>query len=73
MLGFLVWVEMPEYVDSLRLYEQAMEKGITLAPGPISSAKRKYRNYMRLNAARWDGRIEWAVAELGQLACKMKD
>lgn len=66
--GFVVWVEMPEGVDSLRLYKLALAEGITFAPGPIFSAKGGYRNYMRLNAERWSDRIEGAIATLGRLA-----
>ena len=66
--GFVLWVEMPEYVDSLKLYEDALAAGITIAPGPIFTAKQKYRNCVRLNAALWSPRIEEALATLGRLA-----
>ncbi len=66
----MLWVEFPEYVDSLKLYERALEAGITIAPGPIFSAKQKYRNCIRLNAGYWSDAIERAVATLGQLAAR---
>lgn len=66
--GFVVWVEMPEHVDSVELYKRALAEGITFAPGPIFSAKGEYRNYLRLNAERWSERIERAIATLGRLA-----
>jgi len=66
--GFIVWVELPEGADSLRLYQQALDQGIIVAPGPIFSAKGAYRNYLRLNAAAWSPQIEAAIATLGQLA-----
>jgi DNA-binding transcriptional MocR family regulator len=71
--GFVLWVEMPEYVDSIKLYEQALKAGITIAPGLIFSASRKYGNFIRLNAAYWSERIEGALATVGELAAKMRN
>ena len=70
--GFVLWVEMPEYVDSIRLYEQALEAGITIAPGSIFSASQKYRNFIRLNAAYWSEKIEAALVIVGKLAARME-
>jgi DNA-binding transcriptional MocR family regulator len=64
-------VELPGYVDSLRLYERALKGGITIAPGPIFSVRKGYRNYIRLNAAFWSEKIEKALATLGTLAESM--
>jgi DNA-binding transcriptional MocR family regulator len=66
--GFVLWVEMPESVDSIKLYELALRAGITIAPGRIFSAAGKYSNCLRLNAAFWSRRIADAVAEIGGLA-----
>ena len=65
--SFSLWIEMPEQVDSLRLYSKAVQKGITVAPGPIFSASGKYGNCLRLNAGFWSQRIEHAVVTLGRL------
>lgn len=66
--SFVLWVEMPEEVDSLLLYEAALREGISIAPGPIFTAGDKFRNCIRLNAAFWDARIIRAVETLGSLA-----
>lgn len=66
--GFVLWVEMPEKVDSIKLYEDALHCGITVAPGKIFSACGKYGNYLRLNAAYWSKRIEQAISTVGGLA-----
>ncbi|MDD3295616.1 MAG: PLP-dependent aminotransferase family protein, partial [Geobacteraceae bacterium] len=65
---FVLWVEMPEKVDSIKLYEMALRAGITIAPGRIFSATGKYSNCLRLNAAYWSRGIFDAVAVLGGLA-----
>jgi DNA-binding transcriptional MocR family regulator len=70
--GFVLWVELPGYVDALELYEMARQSGITFAPGPIFSAKQRYRNFIRLNAANWSEETEIALIRLGQMAAGMK-
>jgi DNA-binding transcriptional MocR family regulator len=70
--GFVIWIEFPEGVDAELLYAQALAHGISIAPGTIFSAARKYRNFIRLNCAvPWDARVERAIARLGQLALAM--
>jgi DNA-binding transcriptional MocR family regulator len=69
--GFVLWVELPEKVDSIRLYELALKAGITIAPGLIFSASRKYRNFIRLNAAYWSDRIGRALATVGAIAADL--
>ncbi len=66
--GFNLWVEMTSGVDAMQLYKDARKHNIGIAPGPIFSLERKYQNFIRLNAARWDKDIESAIATLGQLA-----
>jgi DNA-binding transcriptional MocR family regulator len=69
--GYVLWVELPKSVDSLRLYESALKAKITIAPGPIFSVRNGYRNYIRLHAASWSDEIEKALATLGSLAENM--
>lgn len=69
--GFVLWVEMPERIDSIKLYELALRAGITIAPGQIFSAAMKYPNFIRLNSAYWSKEIEDAIAVIGSLAAGM--
>ena len=67
--GFVLWVEMPEEVDAFRLYEEALRKGISIAPGTIfTTTGDKFSNCIRLNAAFWSERIEQALETLGGMA-----
>ena len=59
--GYVLWVRLPEAVDSLELYRQALSLNITLAPGYLFSPSTRYRNYIRLNAAMLSDETEWAV------------
>jgi DNA-binding transcriptional MocR family regulator len=66
--GFLLWVELPGEVDALRLFDEALDEGISITPGPAFSARLRFRNCIRLNCAHpWSERIEWALAVLGRL------
>lgn len=65
--GYVLWVQLPEKVDSLLLYKQALSAGITIAPGLIFSATDQYRNFIRLNAASWNFQAAQAVQRLGEL------
>jgi DNA-binding transcriptional MocR family regulator len=69
--GFVLWVELPKRVDSIELYRKALEKRISIAPGPIFSAKQKYQNFIRLSCGQpWSERLEQAIITLGRLAGK---
>jgi DNA-binding transcriptional MocR family regulator len=65
--GFVVWVQLPETVDSLALYRLALKEGIAITPGDLFSATNRYRNFIRLNAANWSEKTERGVKRLGEL------
>src|SRR5918992_1835864 len=67
--AYIVWVEMPKGCDTVRLFEKLLERGITIAPGPMFSASQRYRNCMRLSIGQpWSERQERALREVGRLA-----
>lgn len=66
--GYALWVELPREVDALRLYAQAVKAGITFSPGPLFSARGRYRNCLRINSACWCPESERAIATLGRIA-----
>jgi DNA-binding transcriptional MocR family regulator len=67
--GFILWVEMPKGCDSVALFEKLLERGISIAPGPMFSASRRYRNCMRLSIGQlWSEKTAAALAEVGRLA-----
>ncbi len=66
--GYFLWFEFPEQVDSLQLFQLALAQGISLAPGPIFSATRRFRNCARLNHGHpWDTQSEQAMELLGRI------
>jgi len=66
--GFILWIEMPEGIDAIQLYHRALERGISIVPGPLFSLSDKYGHHIRLSAAQWDERIEQGIKILGALA-----
>ncbi|WP_428827371.1 PLP-dependent aminotransferase family protein [Azonexus sp. IMCC34842] len=66
--GYFLWLELPPQVDTLLLHQQALSRGISIAPGPIFSAKREFSHYLRLNFGHPESPSQQeAMASLGQL------
>jgi DNA-binding transcriptional MocR family regulator len=67
--GYMLWVEMPESIDTLRLHRLALTEGISIAPGPLFSVRGKYKNFVRLNYGHFDAKSTVnAVRTLGRLS-----
>jgi len=67
--GYFLWLELPEGSDALRLHREAAARGISLAPGPMFSAQRRFGHCIRLNCGHpWSAEIEGAVRLLGRMA-----
>ena len=71
--GFVLWVELPDHIDSFDLSQRALQDGISIAPGPIFSATGKYRNFIRLNSASWSYETDRAMERLGTLVAEQGD
>jgi DNA-binding transcriptional MocR family regulator len=66
--GYFLWIELPEDVDALAIHHSALSLGISVAPGPMFSAERRFQNCIRLNYGHpWDERTEAAMATLGRI------
>ena len=66
--GYQLWVELGDRLDAIELHRQAIKHGISIAPGPIFSARREFQHAIRLNFGHpWTIRPERAVQTLGQL------
>jgi len=66
--GYFLWLELPEQMDSLKLFQMALAQGISIAPGPIFSPTRQFRNCIRLNyGSPWSDSAERAMETLGRI------
>ena len=64
----MVWVELPDNVSSFSIQRRALERGISVAPGPIFSAGGRFENHLRLNAGVvWSEHIEHSLEVLGDI------
>jgi DNA-binding transcriptional MocR family regulator len=71
MGGYVLWVELPKKVDSMKLYQLALENGITIAPGYMFSTSSSYSNFIRLNYSyEWSTELENALVTVGRLAAR---
>jgi DNA-binding transcriptional MocR family regulator len=66
--GYFLWIECAVSVDSLEVHRLALQSGITIGPGPMFSARRQYRNFIRLNYGHpWSPEMDRATKRLGEL------
>lgn len=64
--GYFLWLELPGDADALTLHRKAMESGISIAPGPMFSASKGFRNCVRINYGHpFSSRVEAALQLLG--------
>jgi DNA-binding transcriptional MocR family regulator len=70
--GYVLWVELPARVDSMRLYQAALAQGITVGPGYMFSMRNDFRHFIRLNYSYpWSAQTEAALRTLGSLVAAM--
>lgn len=66
--GYFVWLELPDAIDAMALHRLAIERGISVAPGPLFSAAHAFENCVRLNFGHpWSTKIDDALRGLGEL------
>ncbi|ODT67948.1 hypothetical protein ABS71_10160 [bacterium SCN 62-11] len=68
--GFVLWVELPAGYDTRLYYPKAVELGLTFGPGPIFSARGRFRNCLRLCAPYWSPVSEPILWKFGELLQK---
>lgn len=67
--GFLLWVQLPQSVDAIRLYQKALQQKIAVVPGPMFSATGRFGNCIRLSCGLpWSQQLDDSLAILGSIA-----
>ncbi|MFO1318218.1 MAG: PLP-dependent aminotransferase family protein [Burkholderiales bacterium] len=67
--GFVLWIEMPERIDSLTLFWRALAAGVSIAPGVMFSATGTYRHHVRISCGNpFSDATNEALARLGAIA-----
>ena len=66
--GYFVWVELPPGVDAMALHRAALAQRISIAPGPMFSARAEFQHHIRLTCGQgWDAALERAMRGLARL------
>lgn len=67
--GCVLWVGLPNRIDSRTLFDRALAGGIHIFPGTVFSAGPRHFNYLRLNAGTpTNPKLRQAISRLGELA-----
>lgn len=66
--GYMLWVELADNIDAIEVHRRALDQGFSVAPGPIFSARREFRNCIRLNYGHpWSQQLDNAIRALGKI------
>jgi len=66
--GSVLWIRCRSHVDTSLFFNEAIEKGVSFAPGQIFSPSGKYKNFMRISyGVKWCDTVESAIKTLGKL------
>jgi len=70
--GYFLWLKLPDDLDALKVHQLALAEGISIAPGPMFSAQRGFKDHVRLNYGHiWGGDIDTALAKVGKITAKL--
>jgi len=71
--SYVLWVELPPFIDSLDLFHRALAEKISLAPGHIFSPTQNYQNCIRLSCGHlWSEAMEKGLWRLGKIMGQME-
>lgn len=71
--GYFLWVELPEYMDSIDLYHQALAEDISVSPGKMFSISNQFNHCFRINASfECKDKVEQAIIKLAEIIRPMQ-
>lgn len=66
--GYFLWIECAAEVNSLEVHRLALAQGISIAPGPIFSARQQFGNFIRINTGHpWTAAMDRSIQRLGAI------
>ena len=70
----VLWLEMPQNVDAIQLFDEAIAAGISIAPGQIFSPSNRYSNFLRISYGHpWSDKTEAAIRWLGKRVIELSN
>ena len=69
--GFVLWIELPEHLNTIELLDILMKEKISIAPGRVFTLQDQYLNCMRLSfGLDWNEHVEKALTRIGEICLK---
>lgn len=66
--GYFLWLGLPDGINSIDLYQQALALNISIAPGRMFTTSDKFDRYFRINTSfEWQEKTENAIIALATL------
>ncbi|MDF1896851.1 PLP-dependent aminotransferase family protein [Rahnella contaminans] len=66
--GYFLWLDLGDNVDAARVYQHALAKGVSVAPGTMFSADERFRHCLRINTSfEWGPHTAHAISVLAAL------
>lgn len=67
--GFMLWLELDKKINTVELFDKAIQQKISIAPGKIFTMQDQYNNCMRLSFGLvWNEHLEGTLKNLGKIA-----
>lgn len=72
--GNMLWVELPEKVNGVEVYQRALGQGVSIVPGQAFAITGEFGNFIRISATSpFDERIDDALHILGRIVHELMD
>ena len=66
--GYVLWIELDKNIDAFKLYQEALTKNISIAPGQIFSTDSRFTHFIRISfGISFDETIDKSIRVLGNL------
>lgn len=65
--GYFLWIQLPDKVNSMQIYEQLIQQQIGIAPSPLFNVLPSHQHFIRMNCSfEWTVHIQYAVDQFIQ-------
>lgn len=69
--GYFLWLDLGDNVDAARVYQRALAKGVSVAPGTMFSADERFGHCLRINSSfEWGPHTARAISVLAGLVAE---
>ena len=62
--GYFLWIQLPDKVSSMQVYEQLIQQQVGVAPSPLFNVLPSHQHFIRMNCSfEWTEQIQQAVMQ----------